>query len=420
MNRVELYPYQKDCLTSAIDIIDKFGWVYLAMEVRTGKTMVSLSIAEHYKAKRVLFITKKKLVPTKKSKGSVVEDYEKLGLSYQLDVINYESIHKIDTKTQYDLIVLDESHLLGTFPKMSKRFKAIRAFLKRQKTAIFVLMSGTPSPESYSQLYYQTRIMPNGPFQGYSTFYKFAKDYVDVEENYVNSFAVKDYKKGKPKILDAVKPYMVQLTQKEASFSSSVDEEIISIKMQPITYQIAAKLKKDLVVEGKGETILADTSVKLMQKLQQIYSGTVKFESGNSMVIDDSKAKYIADRFKGVKIAIFYKYKTELDAVTDALGDAVTTDLKEFKETNKSIALQFVSGREGISLKEAEYLVAYNIDFSAVTYWQFRDRLTHRDRLDNKLYWLFAEGGIEYDVYKAVLEKKNYTLNVFKKGFNLN
>ncbi len=89
--------------------------------------------------------------------------------------------------------------------------------------------------------------------------------------------------------------------------------------------------------------------------------------------------------------------------------------LKRWKISNKSIALQIVSGREGISLRHAEALVYYNIDFSATSYWQSRDRMTTKDRLKNKIYWVFAKGGIEDKIYKAVVKKKDYTLNHFRK-----
>jgi len=35
--------------------------------------------------------------------------------------------------------------------------------------------------------------------------------------------------------------------------------------------------------------------------------------------------------------------------------------------------------------------------------------------LYNKIYWVFSEGGIEDDIYKSVIKKKDYTLNHFKK-----
>jgi hypothetical protein len=151
-------------------------------------------------------------------------------------------------------------------------------------------------------------------------------------------------------------------------------------------------------------------------KLHQLFSGTIKFESGNSQVIDYSKAILIQSRFYGKKIGIFYKFKEELNALKEIFKDDLTTELSVFEDTNKSIALQIVSGREGISLKDAEFLVYYNIDFSATSYWQSRDRMTTKERPVNKVYWIFAEGGIEDSIYKAVSKKKNYTLSHFKKN----
>jgi hypothetical protein len=116
------------------------------------------------------------------------------------------------------------------------------------------------------------------------------------------------------------------------------------------------------------------------------------------------------------KIAIFYKFKEELEAIKKVYEEWITTDLNKFNTTEgMSIALQIVSGREAISLKNAEVLVYYNIDFSATSYWQSRDRMTTIDRTHNKVHWVFAKDGIEYDIYKTVLKKKDYTLSHFKK-----
>ena len=133
------------------------------------------------------------------------------------------------------------------------------------------------------------------------------------------------------------------------------------------------------------------------------------------MVVDYSKAHFIKEKFKENKIAIFYKFKAELEALKIVFDNHLTTDLKEFKETDKNIALQIVSGREGISLKQADYIVYYNIDFSATSYWQSRDRMTTKNRLNNSVYWVFSKNGIEDQIYKAVTKKKDYTVRHFKK-----
>ena len=145
-----------------------------------------------------------------------------------------------------------------------------------------------------------------------------------------------------------------------------------------------------------------------LQKVHQIYSGTIKLEDGTSTIIDDSKGVFIKNRFKD-KIAIFYKFKEELKLLQSVFGDRLTTSLNEFNTTDKNIALQIVSGREGISLSKAKYLVYFNIDFSATSYWQSRDRLTTKERMQNDVYWIFSKGGLEDKIYKQVQDKKSFT-----------
>ena len=221
----------------------------------------------------------------------------------------------------------------------------------------------------------------------------------------------------KDKVMDAIKHLMISFTQEQAGFTTSVEEAVLKVNMKPITYKLTNKLKKDSVVQGDDDTILADTGVKMMNKLHQMYSGTIILESGKRLIFDNTKAEFIKSHFEGKKIGIFYKFKAEWDALKEVFGDNLTDQLDEFNTTNKNIALQVLAGREGVSLKNADYLVYYNIDFSATSYWQSRDRLTTMERKFNKVYWVFANGGIEEKIYEAVQQKKNFTQEYFKKHF---
>jgi len=398
--------YQEEIIDKGVDVLGEHGFVYLAMEVRTGKTLTSLGIAKEMGAKRVLFITKKKAI------SSIEADYQMLKPSFTLDVINYESLHKIEGS--FDLVVLDEAHSMGAFPKPSKRAKQVKIIIQKNDPLV-ILLSGTPTPESYSQMYHQIYAIPRNPFRRFINFYRFCDEHVNVTQRPINGIYIKDYSKGLPSIMDSMQPYFISYSQKEAGFQVKTNEHILHVKMSPLTYNLAKKLQKNLVVEGKNEVILADTPVKLMMKLHQIYSGTVKFESGASKTLDYTKAQFIKDKFKDKKIGIFYKFKEEFKALKEIFQDNLTTELKEFVNSKKSIALQIVSGREGISLRQADCLVYYNIDFSATSYWQSRDRMTTKDRIKNEVYWIFSEGGIEDQIYKAVVNKKDYTLNQYKK-----
>lgn len=408
----QLRDYQVENAKKAKDILEIFKIVYLAMEVRTGKTVTSFETAKLYGSKKVLFATKKKAI-----KG-IYKDYKDFGYTFELTVINNESLHTI-TDTDYDLFISDEHHRNGAFPKPNKCTKLIK---EKYGHLPMIFLSGTPMPESFCQIYHQFWLSNNTPWRKNINFYKWASDgYVDVKPKYLGYAVVKDYSTMSKTGLEALEMikslYFVTYTQEEAGFTAKVNENIVEVDMLPVTHDIISKLKKYNIVKGKEEEIIADTGAKLMSKIHQLCSGTIIFESGNSFILDRSKANFIKERFKNNKIAIFYIFKQELELLKETFEDNLCFDLDEFNNSNKNIALQIVTGREGISLKEADYLVYYNIAFSAVSYWQSRDRLTTMDRLENEVFWIFSKGGIEKKIYQAVMNKKNYTKSVFKKDY---
>lgn len=406
---MKLRQYQIDIANQAVSILSKHNIVYISAEVRTGKTLMSLQTANLFGAKKVLFLTKKKAI------SSIWKDFNDFGFDFDIEVTNDESMHKVSMKDP-DVVIHDEHHRFGSTPKPGKYTQMYRK-LYSSKPMIF--LSGTMSPESYSQLYHQFWVSFYSPWKTYTNFYKWATEYVNVKQKLINGFPKNDYSNGiRDKIMNSINHLIITFTQEEAGFSTNVDEEILFVNMSDQTKSIAKNLIKDKIVQGNKEIILADTGAKMMQKLHQIWSGTVKFESGNSMILDKTKGEFIKDYFKGKKIGIFYVFKEEYNLLSQVFGpDNLTNDLDEFNSTEKNIALQVVSGREGISLRAADCLVFYNIAFSAVSYWQARDRLSGIDRLTNKVYWVFSSKGIERKIYKAVQEKKNYTLSIFKKDY---
>ena len=410
---MELREYQKEIASIATSILSERRIVYLTMEVRTGKTLTSLEIAKLYGAKNVVFLTKKKAI------DSILNDWNTFGYNHKfnLEVINDESMHKIQD-VECDLVIHDEHHRFGGFPKPGLYTKM---FKKMFSTKPMVFLSGTPTPESFSQIFHQFWVSDYSPFARYKNFYQWANDYVHKYQRKINGMMVNDYSSGnETKIMKDVSRYMIKFTQKDAGFTTSIDEEVLTVDMSNVTKTLCKKLESDLVIEGKEKVILADTPAKLMQKLHQLWSGTVKFEDGSSMIIDKTKAEFVKERFKGKKIGIFYKFKEEYNLLKDTYGDDLTTDVNEFDSGDyKVIALQILSGREGISLKNADYVVFYNIDFSATSYWQARDRMTTMERKFNKVYWIFSDGGIEEKIYKTVKSKKKYTVNIFKKDYEI-
>lgn len=410
-----LRDYQQQIATKGVELLNKHRIAYLSMQVRTGKTITAMEIANQYVARRVLFVTKKKAI------SSIISDFEKAGYKYHLYVTNYEQVYKINE--DFDLIILDEAHTLGQFPIPASRSKKLKSICKNKP---IIYLSGTPSPESYSQLFHQFWISSYTPFDE-SNFYKWAAKYVEIRKQYFFNREVNDYSMGnQEKIMQKCGHLFLSCTQQEAGFEQLVDESVHYCNMSDKTYRVVSELKRKRVMIGKdGDVVEADTEVKLMQKLHQIYSGTVIYDESPNMkvggvLLDDSKLLYIVNNFKGKKMAIFYKFKLEETAIKAYLqmhGYTIAMSPEDFNNTDAKVVYlsQFVSGREGINLSAADCLICYNIDFSAVTYFQVRARLQTKDRKEPaKVHWIFAKDGIEERIYQVVRDKKNYTLSYFK------
>ena len=340
----QLREYQSEAVTKGREILKAKGLLILNYEVRTGKSHIALSIGSNYS--NVLFVTKLKAI------SSIEKDYATAGYTYPITIINYEQLHKY--KPIYDLVIYDESHSLAAFPKPSIRAKEAKRICSNGCNVI--LMTGTLLPESNAQIFHQLFVSNYSPFKNYPNFYKWHNDFGTIKLKYTsygtsNDYSVVSYEN----VIKYIEPIMLTYTQKEAGFVSEINEHFITIQMKPSTYSIIERLSKDLIIEAKAGVVLADTSVKLMQKVHQMYSGTVKFEDENRIDFDDSKAVAIKERFEGKKIAIFYKFIAELDAIKKHFD--VTDNIDEFNNSNKTIALQIRSGREGINLSRAEALV---------------------------------------------------------------
>jgi len=406
---MELRQYQIEIANKANEILNKLNIVYLVCEVRTGKTLMALETAKLFGANKVLFLTKKKAIQ------SILSDYKALNYNYDITVVNNESVHLI--KDMYDLIISDEHHRNGAFPKANNATKTIK---EKFGHLPMVFLSGTPTPESYSQIYHQFWLSKYSPFKECINFYKWANIFVNVKKKYLGYAEVNDYTDANQnKIKKIIDKYLITFTQEQAGFKTNVQETIFEVEMLPITYSITKTLKKDNVYYGKNDLILGETAVKLMNKLHQLYSGTCILESGKGIIIDNSKLVFINEKFKNNKIAIFYKFQQELEMIKEFYKDTICFDLDTFDNTDKNIALQIVSGREGISLKNADYLIYLTPDYSATSYWQSRDRLTTMDRKENNVFWIFAKEGIENHIYKSIMNKKNYTLSQFKKDYHV-
>jgi len=189
----------------------------------------------------------------------------------------------------------------------------------------------------------------------------------------------------------------------------------------PLVYKIVGTLiRRRYFLFPTGEEIVADSAAKLLQKIHQIYSGTVICENGKTLILDKSKAYFIRAKIGSKNIAIYYKFKAEYEVLKEVFPNHTTDPLVFSNHPDLVFLSQIQSGSMGIDLSAAKAIVFYNIDFSFTNYWQARSRVQGRFLIRKpKIYWIFTERGIEKRILDVVRKKKDYTTYYFRRDFGL-
>jgi len=407
---VTLRPYQAEAAERIEAILRTHKVCYLAGQVRVGKSITAMQVVKSIGYSSVLLVTKKKAI------ASIEADRDAMGLTDIVTVINFEQLHKYRGKS-YGLLICDEAHGVGSFPKPSKRYKDIQGI---HKSAV-LLMSGTPSPESYSQLYHQFALGGgSSPWAAFKNFYQWAQRYVNIKEKYVGTGQkVNDYSDAnKQRIFADIRHLVVRMTQEQAGFETQIEEHVHLVKMKPRTYRIAVRILKDGVIGKPGRrAIVADTGAKMASKVQQVYGGAVITEEHGPICFDRSKAEYVAKKFAGSKHAILYRFTAEGDMLKVMYEGRWTDSPEQFNaEHDLTYIGQVQASREGVNLSSADDLVMVGIDFAALSYLQGINRAAYLGRTRaNRVHWIFAQGGIEPKVYDVVKAKEDFTQSHFKK-----
>lgn len=425
---MKLTSFQQDMVDKALPILEKHRLVYLALETRTGKTPVSIMICQKLAYatpfRKVLFCTKKSVIPgIQKTIDGLREDYD---LNMNIQIVSFDSLHKV-TYEPGRIIIVDEAHSFGTYPKPSKR-AIMLAGLARGSYVIF--LSATPTPESYSQIYHQLWAAGSDSplIKPYRNFYAWARDYVDKKDKFIGAGRkAVDYSHAKQEI---IMPYLQELsvtgTKQDAGFEHCAVKEIIVDCPLP---DEAARLIHQIEVHGlaviDGDNIIADSAVSRMSKVHQIASGSVIGENQTHLLSDHKCRMIRIVQMAYPKLAVYYKYIGERDLIMNAFPGRITADADEFNASKDKIyAGQYLSKREGLDLRTADALIMYNIDFAYLSYEQTKNRIMNMFRdTQPVMIWLFSSypnrkgkpGSIERQIYEAVCKKKNYTASHYKR-----
>lgn len=394
----------------------------LAMDMGTGKSLVSIALCEEFEAERVLILCPVSVVGVwpkqfaahalDPERWEVAAPHNKMSILNRVEqvarhtlraerlgkrlavVVNFESSWREPMATflrsiEWDEIILDESHRAkAPGGKTSKFITTLRRRSRRRSAN-----TGTPMPHSPLDIYAQYRFLDPGIF-GTSV------------NQFKRKFAIERAINDKVKVIDDW-VNMDEFTDKfhSIAFVVSKDEALPDLpeKMPPIerTFELGKKalyayasLANDFVAGVEGGTIVAHNSLSRIMKFRQITSGFAKLDTGEIKHMDDEREKTLGDILEDlpngepvVVFAVFHEDLNAIERVAAARGlrygelsgrrrDGLADD-STMAGGIDVLGCQLKSGGVGVDFTRSCYAIYYSIGYELGDYMQSEDRL-HR------------------------------------------
>lgn len=403
------FTHQVDNANKCWDILKTTGYVYLAGKPRSGKTLTSILVAEKSsKISSVLVLTKKAAI----SGWEKFTNDSELSLQHKYTITNYEQAHKLKSK-DYQLVIIDESHNLGTLAKPSQRIKTIQKLCYQMP---HIHLSGTAIVESPNSIYHQMTISKYTPFAHrnfYDYFREFGKPYyikaggreitqydkcdIDTLMPIINSFTVYMTQEdaGIDKSLQAIdKCHYVQLCDDTRSLYNELQEHNIidistSFTVQGMTY-------------WKEYELVCDSVMKLRVSLHMMESGVAKIDDEYIMLGNTEKIDYIKETFGDVE---------DTGIMCHFVGEQLL-----LKKHFKNARLYSSSAHaEGVDLSHLKNFVILSSDYSGSKFIQRRDRIINvKGSNTTTVHHILVKGAISEQVYKRVSKKEDFNNSTYE------
>lgn len=325
---------------------------------------------------------------------------------------NYKKLWK------WDMVVIDESSSFKN--SNTKRFKSLKSVLG--KINRMVLLTGTPAPRGYINLWSQIYLLDGGarlyPYKSYYT-----ADYFIPASGQGNVTYSWELKNGADKIIQRKLSdicYGLSNPRLKDDTAKVID---VSVQLEANIMKRYRQFKREQIIELQNEKeIVALNAAALSTKLLQMASGAIYTDTdGNWEHLHDEKLEAlqeIIDSFDGENILVFITFKHEAERINGYFKDAEPLDVKKWNAGKQRIAYAHpASCGHGLNLQSGGHIcVWFSPTFDLELYQQANARLDRKGQKQNVLiYRLIAKGTRDEDAIKA-LDKKGITQQDFIKS----
>lgn len=384
------------------------GYVYLAGKPRSGKTYTSILTAEKSdKISRVLVLTKK----------AAIEGWNKFiignkALKHSYTITNYEQAHRLNSK-DYDLVIIDESHNLGTLAKPSLRIKTIRKLCWDMP---HIHLSGTAIVESQCSIYHQMCISKYSPFK-HKNFYDFHREFGSPYYIKAGGRDINQYDRANEKLMPKINEFTVYMTQEDAGISKDLQavDKLHYVELRESTKKLYNELQEHQIAyipiddpsKFKGNLqdkipLVCDSIMKLRTSLHMLESGIAKIGDDYIELGNTEKIDYIKETFGDTNA---------VGIMCHFVGERVLVS-KHFKFAR---VYSSTSHAEGVDLSDLEHFVIMSSGYSGSKFIQRRDRVVNINGSKSlTVHHILVKKAISEQVYKRVSKKEDFNNSTYE------
>lgn len=415
-----LYDHQQ----IALSLLEAYPGFMLAMDMGTGKSLVTLS--------RILQddIQSALIVAPKATMGVWPRDISKFTpeaqeiLNRKIEVINYDMVwRRKKYDRDWDCVVLDESHFIKN--RTSKRASFLLKLALRTKFKY--CLTGTPIgngrlEDIWAQFAFMAPVEVYGGRVGSEIFggaySRFLDRYCILNQYY------KPYRYlNVDEIQDIISEHSFRILKEEClDLPEKLPEEYWTIDL--LEKEAYKELHKHSTLEELR--LLAENPLVRRAKLRQVCSGFLYDEDKNLHELKTQKLKVLSDYLDSFdrKLVIYCHFKQSIKNIEKLLkkkkikhvllyGETKDKNVWQKFQSDDSIQIivcQYQSASTGIDLYAADTMLFYEPTDSSTTYEQCKDRI-HRIGTKNKCSYICfqTETTIEIAMYKALSDFADFS-----------
>lgn len=459
------YEYQKTVIESASSMMREFGYAALLMDMGTGKSLCSLSVAVKNAYQQIIILCPKTLVNswrsqieahTTLSNRVMVWDPQKVKtekwkrgffvwrkLNPRIAVLNIEAFQTKNPLLSKLISSLEKDNL-KTFLILDESTKIKNADANRTKKIVVdtpetwnrAILTGTPVTNSPLDFFTQYEFLKKG-FWGFvgtlkNSFYRFRYRYaIMIDERVSRDKTVKKvvgYRR-----LDDLKKRIehctIQLRKEDCIDLPEKMEIDIPIEMCAEQRRFYDEFAKRLVAELDDNTLSVTSAIQKFTRLRQICGGffVENEEKRHERILPNGKLDFLMDDIEDTneKIIIVANYHEEINMIYEALiaeydkcSTAVYTgaqntetraeNLNQFEHNDevRFLLINPQTGAFGLNLQFCRIMYLYSYTLSVEQHVQLKDRIYRIGQKNNCLYkYLYYVNSIDERIKKLLSDR---------------